>query len=133
MSSTSKKDIVFEEKVEPTIYKLLDDFSKEVNRKLRQRGVCRGLVSVWSELNGDCLKTQKNITKAYNTQDLSEKGKWLDASYLNVEDLCVDVRFLYMNGCISPGEIGILTKKAEEIKKQLLSWIKSTKNKATEG
>lgn len=130
---SKKKDIVYGEKLVPTLYKLIDDFSKEVNNKLRMRGCSKGLVSVWSEINQDCLQAQKCISRAYKIFNSSEKESLLDKSYLNVEDLCVSVRYLYTNRCLTIGEIGILTEKADEIRKQLNSWMKALREKATEG
>lgn len=129
MDRPDGSEILFGKRQSPKILKALDDVAKEVNSKIRMRGIARGMVCVQEDFNKEVLQAQKIVCQAYANKDVAERLSQLEEVGAIIKAMWVDIRFMLIQKTLTVGEIGVLAKMTKDAQNQLQSWIDSTKGK----
>lgn len=122
----SKEKLLFESRKCPKIFNSIDKIVKEVNVKLKMRGVGKGMVCIWEDVNISCNSLQKRIVRAYNSKDASQKLDFLIECSSTMKDLWISLRQLYISKALTAGELNNLFLFVGEVNDQLQKWVNST-------
>lgn len=110
------------------IYKYYDNVAKEINTKIRMRGISKGFVCVQEDINKLILNSQKHIYW-YTFYSLnSKKVKNLELALTDLKEICIDLDYLLKNKALTIGEIGYITNELEMAKKELYTMYESCKD-----
>lgn len=110
------------------IYKYYDNVAKEINTKIRMRGISKGFVCVQEDINKLILNSQKHIYW-YTFYSLnSKKVKNLELALSDLKEICIDLDYLLKNKALTIGEIGYITNELEKAKKELYTMYESCKD-----
>lgn len=121
----NKEGFLFEGKRCPQIFKAVDDIIQEVNVKLKMRGVGKGMICIWEDVNICCNQLQKKISKAYNEKDYTTKQMYLVECDSIMKDLWISLRQLYKSKALTAGELNNLFVFSNNVNDQLQKWLNS--------
>lgn len=122
-------EFLFGKRHAPLIYATTDRIAKEVNTKLRMRGIGRGMVCVQENFNRTILNIQKRIYDAVREPDPSKRLSLLDCVQRLMKYLWVDIRYLLKQRSLTLGEIGVLSEYANAADEQIRRWRQSIDTK----
>lgn len=117
------------------IYKYYDMVSKEINSKIRMRGISKGFICVQEDLNRLILNSQKNIYwytfyKPYNN---NKARKNIEEAFENQKNMVIDIDYLLKHKALSEGECGNIISMLIKVKKVLYKIYEPYKVKANVG
>ena len=128
----SGDEILYGKAHAPALFKAYDDFAKEVNEKLRKRGIGRGFVCIQEEMNRGVFHSQQLIYKATRESNPEKRLDLIQqAEGILGETIWIAVRYLLKQKALTPGEIGVLSSKAMDIRNQYKKWIAKTERGIT--
>ncbi len=125
----TENEFLFGKRHAPMIYATLDRIAKEVNTKLRMRGIGRGMVCVQESFNRTILSMQKRVYDAVKETDPSKRLRFLDCVRRQMKYLWIDIRYLLKQRALTLGEIGVLSEYANAADEQIRRWKQSIDNK----
>lgn len=122
-------EFLFGKRHAPLIYATMDRIAKEVNTKLRMRGIGRGMVCVQESFNRTILDIEKRVYDAVRESDPSKRLSLLDCVQRLMKYLWVDIRYLLKQRSLTLGEIGVLSEYANTADEQIRRWRQSIDTK----
>lgn len=133
INNMSPEDIslthAFDGERKPRIFKDMNTLIVEVNTKVTQRGIPRGLVCYLEEFNKNCIYAEENVAQAYNTKKLELKMDYLNKVATNITNIWILLNNLYKLKALTSGELRNLSINVSSISKQLELWINSVGQK----
>ena len=112
----SGDEILYGKAHAPALFKAYDDFAKEVNE----------------EMNRGVFHSQQLIYKATRESDPESRLSIIQqAEGILSETIWIAVRYLLKQKALTPGEVGVLTSKAMDIRNQYKKWIAKTERGIT--
>lgn len=133
MGRQDGSDILYGKRQSPKILKEIDATASEINKKIRMRGIARGMVCVQEDMNREALKLEKLISRAYTEPDVEKRLDLLYRSNAVIKAMWVDVRYMFKQHSLTSGEIGELADHVRKAQSQLEDWTTSTEDRQCQG
>lgn len=128
MDNIFDKLLYNKERVErkPTeIYKYYDNVAKEINTKIRIRGMAKGFVCVQEDINKLILNSQKHIYWYTFYNQNSKKLKNIELALSDLKELTIDIDYLLKNKALTKGECGLIIGDLMKAQNELFAIYKS--------
>lgn len=125
----AEDEFLFGKRHAPLLFASLDRIANEVNKKLRMRGIGRGMVCVQESLNRTILEMQKLVYDAVKENDTQSRLSLLNEIQKLIRYVWVDIRYLLKQHALTLGEIEVLSEYANTVDEQIKRWRQSIENR----
>lgn len=125
----SEDEILYGKRKAPEVMKEIDSITKEVNTKIKMRGIAKGLVCTQEEFNRDALNVERNIYWASVQKDSQKREEYLKQALYYMKDISIVLRYMLKNHVMKPGEIGVVSQHKKAADTQIYKWLNSSKDK----
>lgn len=126
MNNFNDDEILYGKRQSPQVMRDLDSLSAKVNDKIRARGIPKGFVSIWEDVNSILLDCEKLVYYASIEVNPQTRSQYLNNLLLKMRELSVDIRYLLKNRVLTPGEVGECSRIKKSITNQVYRWIKTS-------
>lgn len=125
----AEDEFLFGKRHAPLLFASLDRMANEVNKKLRMRGIARGMVCVQESINLTVLKMQKLVYDAVKENNVQLRLSLLNEIQKLIKYIWVDIRYLLKQHALTLGEVEVLSEYANTIDEQIKRWRQSIENR----